>query len=339
MSPIGERGGVDRGHQPDPVGEVQLDQGGEQHVGGRHPGQRQQREQQEDGDAARSRARTPSPTTTASSASSVTRCTPDGPGQPRGQRAEAGEGQHRQRGEHARRWWATCPRPCAELVQHRADADRGGPQVEGEDHDADDHQDLLGAGVLVLPRARHLRHSPTRPGPLTGPAARGATRGRAVGCAPCVNNPSSRPLRSSDCASATPSAAGCASPATATSPGPSSGRWSAPGCRWRTPPGFNPHPRISYAGAAPTGAASEAEYLEIGLAARGRPRRRSTPRSTRRCRPVSTWSRSWSRPAGRSPTGWRPATGGSRVPGLDAGRRRRGGRARSSPPTRCRSSG
>ncbi|WP_244932063.1 TIGR03936 family radical SAM-associated protein [Nocardioides sp. W7] len=30
--------------------------------------------------------------------------------------------------------------------------------------------------------------------------------------------------------------------------------------------GFNPHPRISYAGAAPTGSASEAEFLEIGLA-------------------------------------------------------------------------
>jgi radical SAM-linked protein len=29
--------------------------------------------------------------------------------------------------------------------------------------------------------------------------------------------------------------------------------------------GFNPHPRISYAGAAPTGAASVAEYLEMGL--------------------------------------------------------------------------
>jgi radical SAM-linked protein len=29
--------------------------------------------------------------------------------------------------------------------------------------------------------------------------------------------------------------------------------------------GFTPHPRISYAGASPTGAASEAEYLEIGL--------------------------------------------------------------------------
>lgn len=29
--------------------------------------------------------------------------------------------------------------------------------------------------------------------------------------------------------------------------------------------GFNPHPRISYASASPTGAATEAEYLEIGL--------------------------------------------------------------------------
>jgi radical SAM-linked protein len=30
--------------------------------------------------------------------------------------------------------------------------------------------------------------------------------------------------------------------------------------------GFNPHPRISYAGASPTGSASEAEYLEVALA-------------------------------------------------------------------------
>jgi radical SAM-linked protein len=30
--------------------------------------------------------------------------------------------------------------------------------------------------------------------------------------------------------------------------------------------GFNPHPRISYAGAAPTGSASESEYLELALA-------------------------------------------------------------------------
>jgi len=32
--------------------------------------------------------------------------------------------------------------------------------------------------------------------------------------------------------------------------------------------GFNPHPRLSYAGAAPTGAASEAEYVEVALAER-----------------------------------------------------------------------
>ena len=32
--------------------------------------------------------------------------------------------------------------------------------------------------------------------------------------------------------------------------------------------GFRPHPKISYANAAPTGVASEAEYIEIGLAAR-----------------------------------------------------------------------
>jgi radical SAM-linked protein len=30
--------------------------------------------------------------------------------------------------------------------------------------------------------------------------------------------------------------------------------------------GFTPHPKVSYAGAAPTGTASEAEYVEIGLA-------------------------------------------------------------------------
>src|SRR5881227_2536955 len=32
--------------------------------------------------------------------------------------------------------------------------------------------------------------------------------------------------------------------------------------------GFSPHPRISYANSAPTGAASEAEYLEIGVTRR-----------------------------------------------------------------------
>jgi radical SAM-linked protein len=35
--------------------------------------------------------------------------------------------------------------------------------------------------------------------------------------------------------------------------------------------GFSPHPKVSYAGAAPTGVASEAEYLEIGLATESDP--------------------------------------------------------------------
>jgi len=35
--------------------------------------------------------------------------------------------------------------------------------------------------------------------------------------------------------------------------------------------GFSPHPKVSYAGAAPTGVASEAEYLEIALAERREP--------------------------------------------------------------------
>lgn len=35
--------------------------------------------------------------------------------------------------------------------------------------------------------------------------------------------------------------------------------------------GFNPHPHISYAGASATGAATEADYLELGLAERREP--------------------------------------------------------------------
>jgi len=35
--------------------------------------------------------------------------------------------------------------------------------------------------------------------------------------------------------------------------------------------GFSPHPKISYAGAAPTGAATEAEYAELGLAVHSDP--------------------------------------------------------------------
>ena len=37
--------------------------------------------------------------------------------------------------------------------------------------------------------------------------------------------------------------------------------------------GFSPHPKVSYAGAAPTGVASEAEYLEIAVVERCDPER------------------------------------------------------------------
>jgi radical SAM-linked protein len=67
--------------------------------------------------------------------------------------------------------------------------------------------------------------------------------------------------------------------------------------------GFNPHPRISYAGAAPTGAASEAEYLEVGMAATVDPDALGAALD-------DAW-RSSSRVAGRSRSGWRPAGGGS----------------------------
>src|SRR3954467_8575664 len=41
--------------------------------------------------------------------------------------------------------------------------------------------------------------------------------------------------------------------------------------------GFSPHPKISYLGAAPTGAASEAEYVEIGLSGWCEERRERAP--------------------------------------------------------------
>ena len=71
--------------------------------------------------------------------------------------------------------------------------------------------------------------------------------------------------RCSACACATPSADACASPATATSRGPSKERSAVPDIPVAYSAGFSPHPKISYAGAAPTGVASEAEYLEIGV--------------------------------------------------------------------------
>ena len=51
--------------------------------------------------------------------------------------------------------------------------------------------------------------------------------------------------------------------------------------------GFHPHPKISYANAAPTGTASEAEYVEISVTERVDPEA-CARRWTRRCR--SAWT-------------------------------------------------
>ena len=80
--------------------------------------------------------------------------------------------------------------------------------------------------------------------------------------------------------------------------------------------GFSPHPKISYLGAAPTGAASEAEYLEIGLSRALRPRGRAGRagrRAARRTSPSSSASRRGRGPA-RSPTGSTPPSGGWSCP-------------------------
>ena len=101
--------------------------------------------------------------------------------------------------------------------------------------------------------------------------------------------------------------------------------------------GFNPHPRISYAGAAPTGSASEAEYLELALAEVLRPRgrarraRRGAARRPRRGR-----GRRGARRSG-SPSCCRSATGSS-ASRCRSPRRRRRSRP-SWPPTRCWCSG
>ena len=101
--------------------------------------------------------------------------------------------------------------------------------------------------------------------------------------------------------------------------------------------GFNPHPRISYAGAAPTGSASEAEYLEIALAEvvdpAGDPRRarRGAARRARRGRGRGVARRVARRPARGQPLADRPARRAA------AGRRPRS--RRSSPRRASRSSG
>ena len=98
-------------------------------------------------------------------------------------------------------------------------------------------------------------------------AVKQSTRSLVCSLPACRPGPSRNSTRRpcSGCGSGTPVGGGPGSPATATSAGPSSARSAGREVPMAYSSGFSPHPRISYANAAPTGAASEAEYLEIGL--------------------------------------------------------------------------
>ena len=65
---------------------------------------------------------------------------------------------------------------------------------------------------------------------------------------------------------------------TATSPGRSSGRSGSPSSRSRSPQGFSPRPKVSFGLALSTGHESDAEYLDLEFARRGR-RSRTLPES------------------------------------------------------------
>ena len=102
--------------------------------------------------------------------------------------------------------------------------------------------------------------------------------------------------------------------------------------------GFTPHPKISYASAAPTGAASEAEYLEIGLQTQTDPAVVRTALDAALSPGLDVLD-AVEAGAGRVlPTGSTPPPGGSSCRASSPMCSRTRSR-RSAPPTRCRSNG
>lgn len=101
--------------------------------------------------------------------------------------------------------------------------------------------------------------------------------------------------------------------------------------------GFTPHPKISYASAAPTGVASEAEYLEVGLQAVVDPEQLRAALDAALSPGLDVLDVVVAT-GGACPSGSRRRTGGSSCP--TSTRRWHNGRFPPSwPPTRCRSSG
>ena len=141
---------------------------------------------------------------------------------------------------------------------------------------------------------------------------------------------SSPPSRS--CASATPSEAGCASPATATSPGRSSGRYGGRGCRSPTRRASAPIRGSPMRTPRPRGRPARRSTWRSPSSRRST-RRRTGRCSTRRCPPGWTSSRSSMARGGlaRRPAGGQPL--GGRAPAGDRPDAAGGGRRRSSRPT------
>ena len=122
------------------------------------------------------------------------------------------------------------------------------------------------------------------------------------------SSPNSKLRQCNGSASATPSAAGFASPATETSAGPSSGRCSGPRSRWRT------RRDSTRTHGSPTPAPRRPGRPARPSTSRSRWPRSSTPRaydvrSSRRSPTGSTCSRWWRPAPAPWPTGWRPAGG------------------------------
>ena len=161
---------------------------------------------------------------------------------------------------------------------------------------------------------------PDRDRPDRSHAAAADARGAETRACPLETRGPAPPRSSSGCGCVSPSGAGCASPPTATSPALSNGRSGGPGSRWRSRPASPPHPQVCWLGAAPTGVASEAEYVELGLASGSDPAQLAV-RSTPACPPGSTcWSasrrpgREARRAYRRPPSGRSPLDGVERQP-------------------------
>jgi hypothetical protein len=152
------------------VREVQLDQRREQHVGGCHPGECEDRQGEEHERVAGDRA---AAETTHDRQQRHQRhpVDADPAGERRCHRPEEAEGHHRQRGQDA---GLDGPHPerGRDLGKHRADADRRRPEVEAEDQHPGQHEGAAQPGLLTELGRWRLEHRHILPQPRWSPTVR-----------------------------------------------------------------------------------------------------------------------------------------------------------------------